>query len=241
MNDYKIYAYPKQLSFQNPFSPNMEGIVDVHNDIMVVMLSILVFVTYLLARCIYFFNNKNNILPKKINHTDQVFLEIVWTIIPIVILFIIGIPSIALLYATNELINPNLTVQVIGSQWYWTYEYNDVDISFDSYMILEDDLEFGELRLLEVDHRLILPSNTHIKVLVTSSDVLHSWAIPALGIKMDACPGRLNYITLFIKKTGIFYGQCSEICGVNHGFMPIVVQAINEIQFIDWLNNVLEA
>lgn len=240
MTDYKIYAYPKQLSFQNPFSPTMEGIVDVHNDIMVVMLSILVFVTYLLARCIYFFNNKNSILPKKINHTDQVFLEIVWTIIPIVILFIIGIPSIALLYATNELINPNLTVQVIGSQWYWTYEYNDVDLSFDSYMILEDDLEFGELRLLEVDHRLILPSNTHIKVLVTSSDVLHSWAIPALGIKMDACPGRLNYITLFIKKTGIFYGQCSEICGVNHGFMPIVIQAINEIQFIDWLNNILD-
>lgn len=240
MSNHKIYSYDWQLGFQKAFSPNMEGIVNVHYDILITMISILVLVTYLLGRAVYLFNSKGRLKSTSINHKDQVFLEVVWTIIPIVILFIIGIPSIALLYASNELVETNLTIQVVGNQWYWTYEYNDIDLTFDSYMIFEDDLNFGELRLLEVDHRLIVPSLTHIKVLVTSADVLHSWAIPSLGIKIDACPGRLNAITMFIKKSGIFYGQCSEICGVNHGFMPIVVQAINELQYIDWVNTILK-
>ena len=240
MSEHKIYAHNWQLGFQKAFSPTMEGIVNVHYDILIIMISILVLVTYLLGRTVYLFASKDRLKSESINHKDQVFLEVVWTILPIVILFIIGIPSIALLYASNELVETNLTIQVVGNQWYWTYEYNDIDLTFDSYMIFEDDLNFGELRLLEVDHRLVVPSLTHIKVLVTSADVLHSWAVPALGIKIDACPGRLNAITMFIKKTGIFYGQCSEICGVNHGFMPIVIQAINELQYIDWINTILK-
>lgn len=239
MIEHKIYSYKWQFGFQSAYSPNMQGIVNVHFDILIVMVSILVLVSYLLARSIYLFDSSTKLTSQDMNHKDQVFLEVAWTILPMIILFIIGIPSIALLYATNELVDTNMTIQVIGNQWYWTYEYNDIDLTFDSYMVFEDDLNYGELRLLEVDHRLIVPSSTHIKVLITSSDVLHSWAIPSLGIKIDACPGRLNAITMFIKKSGIFYGQCSEICGVNHGFMPIVVQAINEIQYLDWINKVL--
>lgn len=239
MIEHKIYSYKWQFGFQSAYSPNMQGIVNVHFDILIVMVSILVLVSYLLVRSIYLFDSTTKLTSQHMNHKDQVFLEVAWTILPMIILFIIGIPSIALLYATNELVDTNMTIQVIGNQWYWTYEYNDIDLTFDSYMVFEDDLNYGELRLLEVDHRLIVPSSTHIKVLITSSDVVHSWAIPSLGIKIDACPGRLNAITMFIKKSGIFYGQCSEICGVNHGFMPIVVQAINEIQYLDWINKVL--
>lgn len=239
MIEHKIYSYNWQLGFQSAYSPSMQGIVNVHFDILIVMLSILVLVSYLLARAIYLFASHNKLKSENMNHEDQVFLEVAWTILPMIILFIIGIPSIALLYASNELVDTNMTIQVIGNQWYWTYEYNDIDLTFDSYMVFEDDLNYGELRLLEVDHRLVVPSLTHIKLLVTSSDVIHSWAIPSLGIKIDACPGRLNAITMFIKKSGIFYGQCSEICGVNHAFMPIVVQAINELQYLDWVNKVL--
>lgn len=241
MGEQKIYSHNWQLGFQKAFSPEMEGIVNVHYDLLVVILSIVVLVAYLLSRAIYLFNGNNRLFKINVDHTDQVFLEVTWTIIPIIILFIIGIPGISLLYASGEPISTNMSIQVIGNQWYWTYEYNDIDLSFDSYMIFEDDLNFGELRLLEVDHRLVVPSLTHIKLLVTSSDVIHSWAVPSLGIKIDACPGRLNAITLFIKKNGIFYGQCSEICGVNHAFMPIVVQAINEIQYIDWINSILSS
>ena len=239
MLDHKIYSHHWQLGFQRAFSPNMEGIVNVHYDILITMLSILILVGYLLGRTIYLFSSKNKLEGENINHQDQVFLELSWTILPIVILLVIGIPSIALLYASNELLETNLTIQVIGNQWYWTYEYNDIDLTFDSYMIFDEDLNFGELRLLEVDHRLVIPSLTHIKVLVTSADVIHSWAIPSLGIKVDACPGRLNAITMFVKKSGVFYGQCSEICGVNHAFMPIVIQALNELQYIDWINTIL--
>jgi cytochrome c oxidase subunit II len=216
----------------------MEGIVNVHFDFLVFMISIFVFIIYLLSMCIYYFNQKNRFYARAISHSEQLFLEIVWTVIPVIIIVLLGIPSLALLYASNELLNPSITVQVIGSQWYWTYEYNDIDVSFDSYMILEEDLKFGELRLLEVDHRLVLPANVHVRLLLTASDVIHSWAVPSLGIKTDAIPGRLNNINIFIKKPGVYYGQCSEICGVNHGFMPIVVQALNEIQFMDWVNHI---
>lgn len=239
MQNHKVYSYNLQLGFQEPLSPNMEGIVNVHYDILITMVGILILVGYLMSRSIYLFSTKGRLKSRKIKHHDQMVLEIVWTIIPIIILFIIGIPSIALLYASNELVETNLTIKIIGNQWYWTYEYSDLDLIFDSYMISEEDLDYGELRLLEVDHRLIVPSLTHIKLLISSADVIHSWAVPSLGIKIDACPGRLNAVNMFIKKTGVFYGQCSEICGVNHGFMPIVVQAINELQYINWINYVL--
>ena len=143
----------------------------------------------------------------------------------------------------DEVIDPIITLKVIGSQWYWSYEYSDnlefsdEPLIFDSYMIQEDDLTIGQFRLLEVDNRVVVPTNSHIRVLITASDVLHSWAIPSLGIKLDACPGRLNQTSMFIKREGVFYGQCSEICGVNHGFMPIVVEAVSLEDYLAWLKN----
>jgi len=168
---------------------------------------------------------------------NATLLEIVWTIAPSFILLAIAIPTFALLYAMDEVIDPALTIKAIGHQWYWSYEYSDYDknINFDSYMVNEDDLKLGDLRLLEVDHRVVVPVNTHIRVIVTSADVLHSWAVPALGVKMDACPGRLNQTSLFIKRTGLFYGQCSEICGVNHAFMPIVIEAVDLPAYIKYI------
>lgn len=171
-------------------------------------------------------------------------LEIIWTVIPAFILILIAIPSFSLLYTMDEVIDPLLTVKIIGHQWYWSYEFvNPVDyleavnqhenvdiapnVNFDSYMLPDDELIMGQLRLLEVDNRLKLPIEVNIRLLITSGDVLHSWAVPSLGVKLDACPGRMNQTTLFIKRPSVFYGQCSELCGVNHGFMPIVVEGID--------------
>ena len=155
---------------------------------------------------------------------------------------IIAIPSFALLYSLDEVVNPSMTLKVIGHQWYWSYEYSDSSnpkniLNFDSYMKSEEDLTLGNFRLLEVDNRIVLPIKIHIRLLVTAADVLHSWAVPSLGIKVDACPGRLNQVFLFLKREGVFYGQCSEICGINHGFMPIVVQGVKIDKFISYLIN----
>jgi cytochrome c oxidase subunit 2 len=155
---------------------------------------------------------------------------------------IIAISSFALLYSLDEVINPSMTLKVIGHQWYWSYEYSDSSnpkniLNFDSYMKSEEDLTLGNFRLLEVDNRIVLPIKIHIRLLVTAADVLHSWAVPSLGIKVDACPGRLNQVFLFLKREGVFYGQCSEICGINHGFMPIVVQGVKIDKFISYLIN----
>ena len=153
----------------------------------------------------------------------------------------------ALLYSIDEIVEPSLTVKVIGHQWYWSYEYStdltvdgeqlidaDETFLFDSYLKDESDLEIGELRLLEVDRRIVLPEQTHIRVLVTAADVLHSWAVPSFGVKVDACPGLLNQTNLFIKRQGLYYGQCSELCGVNHGFMPIVIRVVSKADFKAW-------
>ena len=168
-------------------------------------------------------------------------LEIIWTIIPTIILIFIAVPSFILLYSLDEVINPSITLKAIGHQWYWSYEYSDYteenSINFDSYMITENDLELGQFRLLEVDNRVVLPLNTHIRVLVTAGDVLHSWAVPSMNIKADAVPGRLNQLTLFIKRPGVYYGQCSELCGVNHAFMPIVVEAVSLWNYSNWLSS----
>ena len=142
----------------------------------------------------------------------------------------------------DEIIDPSVTIKIIGNQWYWAYEYsdyniNDEDILFDSYMIPDDELEKGQFRLLEVDNPVVLPVNTHIRAIITAADVLHSWAVPSLGIKVDAVPGRLNQGSIFLKRLGTFYGQCSEICGVNHGFMPIAVKSVTLNRYIEWLFN----
>jgi len=170
----------------------------------------------------------------------------VWTILPAVVLIFIAVPSFALLYSLDELVDPEMTLKVIGHQWYWSYEYTDIlstrtsaqnGFSIDSYLLSTEDLApNGSFRLLEVDHKVVLPVKTHIRLLVTAADVLHSWAIPSFGIKIDACPGRLSQGSLFIKREGIFYGQCSEICGVNHGFMPIVIRVVEPTLYENYLS-----
>jgi cytochrome c oxidase subunit 2 len=175
--------------------------------------------------------------------THSSLLEIVWTIIPAVLLILIAVPSFALLYSLDELLDPQITLKIVGHQWYWSYEYSDYLASnpnegfgFDSYLVNADDLTVGAFRLLEVDNRVVLPVNTHIRLLVSAADVLHSWAVPSFGIKVDACPGRLSQASLFLKREGVFYGQCSEIFGVNHGFMPIVVKSVSVSEYLLWLS-----
>ena len=161
-------------------------------------------------------------------------------------LIIIAVPSFALLYSVDEVVDPSVTLKIIGHQWYWSYEYSDYENSdgenvvFDSYMLPDDELSVGDLRLLEVDNRVVLPVDTHVRLIVTSADVLHSWTVPSFGVKMDACPGRLNEASLFIQRPGVFYGQCSEICGVNHGFIPIAVEALKLEDYISWVASKLE-
>jgi len=233
-----------QLYFQEAATPTMEGIINLHNDIMAIIIFIAVFVMWMMGRTMYLFTADKNPNPSKVVHGTTI--ELVWTIVPSIILVTIAIPSFALLYSMDEVIDPAITLKVIAHQWYWSYEYSDYNtsdedtIAFDSYMIAEDDLELGQLRLLEVDNRVILPINTHIRVLITSTDVVHAWAIPSLGIKCDAYPGRLNQVNTFIKREGIFHGQCSELCGVNHGFMPIVVEAVSLQDYVSWVSAQLE-
>jgi cytochrome c oxidase subunit 2 len=235
---------PWQIGFQDPATPVAEGIQDLHHDVFFFILVILVFVVWMLGRTLWHFGASRNPVPSKIIHGTTI--EIAWTVTPSLILMVIAVPSFALLYSMDEVVDPALTLKAIGHQWYWTYEYSDYSdaddgsLVFDSYMIPEDDLELGQLRLLEVDNRVVLPVQTHIRVIVTAADVLHSWAVPSLGLKCDAVPGRLNQTSLFLKREGVFYGQCSELCGVNHGFMPIVVEGVALQDYLTWVSNKLE-
>lgn len=230
-----------QFGFQDPASPVAQGIQDLHHDIFFFIVAILTFVLWMLARTLWHFHESRNPVPSKIIHGTTI--EIIWTVTPSLILMGIAVPSFALLYSIDELVDPALTIKAIGHQWYWTYEYSDYSqaddqsIVYDSYMIPEDDLELGQLRLLEVDNRVVVPVNTHVRVLVTAADVLHSWAIPSLGVKCDAVPGRLNQTSMFVQREGVFYGQCSELCGANHGFMPIVVEAVSLDDYVAWVSN----
>jgi len=230
-------ATPWSCWFQDPATPVMEGIIYLHNDIMFSITIIAGLTFWILFRVVYAFEETVNTVPSKEVHGTKI--EVVWTITPALVLMVIALPSFALLYAMDEMIDPTLTLKVIGHQWYWSYEYSDYEemspVGFDSYMLSEDDLEIGNYRLLEVDNRVILPTKTHVRLILTAADVLHCWAIPSFGVKMDACPGRLNQTSLFIKRQGTFYGQCSEICGVNHGFMPIVVEGLSNAEYTSWI------
>jgi len=299
-----------RITFQDPTTPIAYGIIKLHDHIMFFLAVILFVVGYLLFSTYnkFYYGGMNNDLPESkdifsfsslistykdsllfnvknrtynINHGTTI--EIIWTILPAFVLLFIAIPSFALLYAMDEIIDPVLTVKVIGHQWYWSYEYSDYSvvyankltdydsidrfatlemmykemgylknrsllsylytpivipettIKFDSYMIHEAELNLGDLRLLKTDMPLFLPKNTHIRLLITSSDVLHSWAVPSFGVKVDAVPGRLNQTSLYLKNTGTFYGQCSELCGVNHAFMPIEVYVVNPVYFYNYV------
>ena len=261
-NFYNIYldaSTPWQLGFQNPASPVAEGLIDLHHHIFLFLVIVILFVYWMIYAIVVDFIESNFRIENhsktaehstypwvnyvKVAHlTHGVLIEVIWTLIPTFILLLIAVPSFALLYAMDEIIDPDLTLKVIGHQWYWSYEYSDyVDllsegsIEFDSYMVPTDELEEGDFRFLEVDNLVALPIETHIRVIITAGDVLHCWAVPSLGVKMDAVPGRLNQQNIYIKREGLFYGQCSELCGVNHGFMPIVVQGMALNDYINWL------
>lgn len=233
-----------QMGFQDPATPVMRGIIDLHHDIVFFLIAVAAYVAWILGRTLFVFHCLRSNVPEKILHGTAI--EIGWTVTPSLILILIAIPSFALLYSMDEVIDPAVTIKAIGHQWYWSYEYSDyshsdeLGINFDSYMLPEEDLPKGGLRLLEVDNRVVVPVNTHIRMIITGADVLHSWAIPSLGVKCDAVPGRLNQVPVFIEREGIFYGQCSELCGANHAFMPIVVEAVPLPDYISWVSHKLQ-
>nr|YP_010598269.1 cytochrome oxidase subunit 2 [Psychotria serpens]UIG86769.1 cytochrome oxidase subunit 2 [Psychotria serpens] len=235
---------PWQLGSQDAATPMMQGIIDLHHDIFFFLILILVFVSWILVRTLWHFHYKKNPIPQRIVHGTTI--EILWTIFPSIILMFIAIPSFALLYSMDEVVvDPAITIKAIGHQWYRTYEYSDYNssdeqsLTFDSYMIPEDDPELGQSRLLEVDNRVVVPAKTHLRIIVTSADVLHSWAVPSLGVKCDAVPGRLNQTSISVQREGVYYGQCSEICGTNHAFMPIVVEAVDRKDYGSRVENQL--
>nr|QPJ20201.1 cytochrome oxidase subunit II [Papilio agestor matsumurae] len=219
------------LNLQNSACPLMEQIIFFHDHTLIILIMITILVGYLMINL--FFN-------KYINRflLEGQMIELIWTIIPTITLIFIALPSLRLLYLLDELNNPLITLKSIGHQWYWSYEYSDFNnVEFDSYMIQYDKSTPNNFRLLDVDNRIILPMNNQIRIMVTAADVIHSWTIPSLGVKIDANPGRLNQTNLFINRPGIFFGQCSEICGANHSFMPIMIESISIKNFINWINN----
>jgi cytochrome c oxidase subunit 2 len=234
--------YPWAIGFQDGAAPGFEGIIELHNSIFFFLVLISISVFWMLFAVIKNFSSANSaIVYKYLNHGTVI--ELIWTITPALVLIAIAFPSFKLLYALDEVIDPALTIKVTGHQWYWSYEYSDMlnesgeSIDFDSYMIPESDLELGQFRLLDVDNRLVVPTDTHVRYIVTGTDVIHDFAVPALGLKIDAVPGRLNQTSALIEREGVFYGQCSEICGVWHGFMPIAIEAVKVSDFFAWADS----
>jgi cytochrome c oxidase subunit 2 len=225
---------PWQIGFQPAASTAMERIADFHDLLLWIITVIVIFVLILLGIVIVRFNARSNPTPSRTTHNT--LLEIAWSVIPVVILVIIAIPSFKLLYYMDRTDEAELTLKAIGHQWYWSYEYPDHDdLTFDSLMIEDDELQEGDPRLLATDTRVVLPVDTNIRLLITADDVLHAWAVPAFGVKMDGVPGQLNETWVRVNKEGVYYGQCSELCGVNHGFMPIAVEVVSKEAFAAWV------
>jgi cytochrome c oxidase subunit 2 len=229
-----------QKGFQDPATTTMEGIYLFNLHLLFVIVGIVLLVGWLLLIILSNFLEVNN--SEVANFTHSNIIEIIWTSIPAFILLSLASPSFTLLYSLDEISNPELTLKILGHQWYWSYEISDFNscstkqnLKYSSYMLTDEVLKekkaMGFFRVLETNKRVGLPTNTHIRLLITAVDVLHSWTIPSFGVKVDACPGRLNQANLFIKRYGIFFGQCSEICGVNHGFMPIALMAMPSMQY----------
>jgi len=224
-------AHWNQFILQDPSTSVIRILISFHDIILVIIVIIITTVSLIIIILI-----KNKYLYRIGKNAHKI--EIIWTIIPGMILVILAIPSLRLLYIIDEVNNPSLTVKAIGHQWYWRYEYREFPkIKFDSYMLSESRLQIGDFRLLEVDNRLILPISCESRLLVTSSDVIHSWTIPSIGVKVDAIPGRLNQVSILPNHIGIYYGQCSEICGINHSFIPIGVEIVPVKDFIKWVIN----
>ena len=224
-----------QLGFQNPASGGMRDIVNFHDNLLLpIIIAITVFVLFLmLYACIRFRASAN---PNPSKRTHNVTVEILWTLIPCLILIVMAVPSFKILYKQDKIPKADLTIKAVGYQWYWGYEYPDENIIFDSYMIEEKDLKADQPRLLAVDNEVVVPVNQVVKVLITANDVLHAWALPSFGVKRDAVPGRINETWFKAKKEGTYYGQCSELCGIKHAFMPITVKVVSEEDYQEWLS-----
>lgn len=221
------------LGLQDSNSPIIEQLNFFHDHALLIIILVTLSVGYLIGTL--FFNKLNN---RYLLHGQTI--EVIWTILPAIILLFIAFPSLRILYLLDEVNNPSISLKTIGHQWYWSYEYSDFSgIEFDSYMIPQNEISLDTFRLLDVDNRVILPINNQIRILVSATDVLHSWAIPSLGVKIDASPGRLNQTNFFINRPGLFFGQCSEICGANHSFIPIVIERIPTNHFIKWISNII--
>ena len=224
-----------QLGFQNPASGGMRDIVNFHDNLLLpIIIAITVFVLFLmLYACVRFRASAN---PNPSKRTHNVTVEILWTLIPCLILIVMAVPSFKILYKQDTIPKADLTIKAVGYQWYWGYEYPDENIIFDSYMIEEKDLKADQPRLLAVDNEVIVPVNKVVKVLITANDVLHAWALPSFGVKRDAVPGRINETWFKAEKEGTYYGQCSELCGIKHAFMPITVKVVSEEDYQEWLS-----
>nr|YP_006234052.1 cytochrome c oxidase subunit II [Archaeocroton sphenodonti]AET63092.1 cytochrome c oxidase subunit 2 [Archaeocroton sphenodonti] len=217
------------MSFMDSNSPIMEQMIFFHDHSMLIILMITIITLYMVINIIM-----NNFTSRYLMEEQEI--EIIWTIIPALTLIFIALPSLHLLYLSDEMFSSQISVKIIGHQWYWSYEYSDFNKEFDSFMVSEQEMSKNMFRLLDTDNNLILPFNTNIKFLVTSADVIHSWTVPSLGIKMDAVPGRLNQCLSFAKRSGMFFGQCSEICGTNHSFMPISLEIVSLKNFIKFIS-----
>lgn len=227
-------AEPWEMGLQPPASPIMERVTNFHDLLLWIITAIVIFVFVLLAYACWRFSEQRNPVPSRRSH--HTLLEIAWTAVPVLILVVIAIPSFKLLYYMDVVPETELTIKATGHQWYWNYEYPDNgNFTFDAYMIADADLQEGQHRLLETDNRVVVPVGTNIRIQTTAADVLHSWAVPQLGIKVDAVPGRLNEMWINVERPGIYYGQCSELCGVNHGFMPIAIDARTREDFDAWV------
>lgn len=219
------------INIQDSNSPIIEHLLFFHDHAIIIIIIITLTILYIIINL-----SINKLRNKFILHNQNI--EIIWTILPIFILLFLAVPSLKILYLTENIIKPSITIKAIGHQWYWSYEYSDFkNIEFDSYIINYSSNNNNNFRLLDVDNRLILPYNTNIRILTTSIDVIHSWTIPSIGIKIDSIPGRINQVSLYINRPGLYYGQCSEICGINHRFIPIIIESTNEPNFLKWIHN----
>ena len=224
---------PWQLNFQPAATPVMERMTEFHQLLLIIITLITLFVFGLLIYTMVKFSAKNNPVPSKTTHNT--LIEVIWTVVPVIILVIIAVPSFKLLYFSDVVPKADMTIKAIGNQWFWTYQYPDHGkFSFDANMIPDKELKKGQKRLLDTDTSVVVPVNTTVRIQVTAADVLHAWAIPAFGVKIDVVPGRLNETWFKATREGVYYGQCSELCGVNHGFMPIRVEVVSKSKFNAW-------
>ena len=233
-----------QMGFQDGASPINEGIVELFDSVFFYLIVIVCGVFWAIYSVVKNFHYKRSPIVHHITHGTVI--ELVWTISPALVLVAIAFPSFKLLYLTDEVFTPSMTIKAAGHQWYWSYEYSDFlnedgeSIEFDSYMVPESDLEDGQFRLLDVDNNVVVPVDTNIRFIVTGQDVIHSFAVPSLGIKVDGIPGRLNQVSTIVEREGLFYGQCSELCGVLHGFMPICIEAVSPEKYLEWMDEMAE-